>query len=326
MMRPWWLLFLSGCSGSPPMMMLPPDMALPADVCVSDQAPVKLGQHFGIRATLNVNVKVPAECTGDSCILDKDAQASLLMLAEIAQSGSNAKIVVRPCHIQIPPLALKGQPMATQLTAADALVQTVKPVSAEATLAGTATCAAFSSTPIAILIGTRLVSPVSDALPKFTKGATPEVALCGSVASTSCDSASDNGCVCDQEGDAKTGATLVASGLPAFDDIDRVYVAMRTAVTLDGVVFPEGALSLHPGQRLRGTVQGLKMEQSPVGCRRTPSGGASSDCDLTVVDAVAKLNPLVTQSVNKKSTFVAMPVADGATCDTLTAEANTLFK
>ncbi|MCU1277693.1 MAG: hypothetical protein JWM53_1239, partial [bacterium] len=67
------------------------------------------------------------------------------------------------------------------------------------------------------------------------------------------------------------------------------------------------------------------LDQNVVGCHRTAAPGVR-DCDVnTEVGVVAGFNPAVTQSVNSSSTFVAVPVAAGTTCDQIKAMEATLF-
>jgi hypothetical protein len=282
-----------------------------------------------VRGKLNVNVKVPGDCTGDGCILDQDALSSLLLLADVAQQGSNVTVTAHACSIQIPPVALHGQPMPTQLSASDMLVQSVAPVTAQATLDGPNVCARMTSAPIPIVLGAQLANVTGDMLPTFSLANMPPVKLCNGSPATACNgpAAANRPCVCDQDGDSKPGATVAASGVPALDDVDQMYLALRTVIALDGQVFPSSAGQATPGQRLKGKVANLTLEQSPLGCHHAGQGGAApSDCTPSEVDSVARLNPRVTQSVNTDSTFVAIPVPDGETCDKLIADAPTLFR
>ncbi len=331
MKRLFLAMALAGCGGGDgggaADMATAHDMAPVVETCMPDNMAVALAAHYGVRGTLNVNVKVPSDCMADSCIFDKDTTASILILADVTQSGQSSTVTAHPCQITIPKVALKGQPMPTQLTASDALVQSVKPVTSMATLSGSSTCAGFTSMPIAILLGTRLMSPATDPLPAFDGAKNPNFPACGGVANVSCDAASDFACICDQEKDMKPGATVGASGLPALDDVDQVYLGLRTVVSLDGMVYPQSAGQATAGQRLKGRITGLKLEQSPVGCHHTPTGGgAPYDCMPQEVSSLAGLNPLITQSVNGDSTFVGMPVPDNYTCADLIANAGTVFK
>jgi hypothetical protein len=180
----------------------------------------------------------------------------------------------------------------------------------------------MKSDALAIVLGARLSLPASDPLPTFSLSATPPVALCGHAAATLCDANVENGCICDQEGDGKAGATVGASGVPVLDDVDRVYLALRTVIALTGRVFPASATQSTPGQRLKGTVDGLTLEQSPVGCHHM----TGIDCTDQETNSVAQLNPKVTQSKTNPSTFVAMPVPADETCAQLAIQAASLFR
>ena len=291
-------------------------------MCSADGKSVSLNGRYAVRANLLVNVKVTAGCSGSSCIVDNDANSELLLVADLTQSGTSATASVQPCKIVIPPVALKNQPMPVQLTVPDVLVASVLPVSSTATLGGTSTCASFDAQPITISLGASLTSAASDPLPTFTQGASPPVVLCAGMATTACASTANpvgptqKGCVCDQEGDAKLGATVAAKNAPGFEDIDQLYVDLRTSVTLSGQVFP--------GNEIRGKVNGLKLDQNVLGCHRSNAPGVR-DCMDAETATVAGFNPAVTQSVNGDSTFVAVPVAAGTTCDQIKAMEGTLF-
>lgn len=290
-------------------------------VCMPDGKTAAINGRYAVRANLLVNVKVVAGCTGSACIVDNDANSELLLVADMVQSGSSVMTTVSPCKIVIPPVALKNQPMPVQLTVPDALVASVLPVSSTATLGGAQTCASFDAQPITIALGASLANTATDALPAFSIVASPPVVECGGSVTTACASTANpvgptqKGCVCDQEGDAKIGATLAAKNAPGFEDIDFIDVDLRTSVTLSGQVYP--------GQELRGKVNGLKLDQNVLGCHRgTPT---NRDCLDSETNTVAGFNPAVTQSVNGSSTFVAVPVAAGTTCDQIKAMEATLF-
>jgi hypothetical protein len=292
------------------------------ETCMPDGQAATLNGRYAVRADLVVNVKVVAGCTGAACIVDNDANAELLLIADMTQSGSSVMATVQPCKIVVPQVALKNQPMPVQLTVPDALVASILPVSSTATLGGSTTCATFDAQPITLPVGASLASPATDMLPNFTSTASPPVTLCGGTATTACASTAnpvgptEHGCVCDQEGDTKLGATVNAKNAPGFEDIDKLYVDLRTSVTLSGQVFP--------GQKIKGTVNGLKLDQNVLGCHRSNAPGAR-DCNDSETNTVAGFNPAVTQSVNMKSTFAAVPVAAGTSCDAIKAMEGTLF-
>jgi hypothetical protein len=308
------------------------DMGMAVEQCNADGKAVSLNGRFAVRANLLVNVKVVAGCTGSACIVDNDADSELLLLADITQSGTMATATVHPCKIIIPPVALKNQPMPVQITVPSVLVDSVLPVSSMAVLGGGSTCASFDAQPITLSLGANLAVPASDALPNFVNGAQPPVATCGGMATTACASTANptgptqTGCACDQEGDAKIGATVTAKNAPGFDDIDKLYVDLRTSVTLTGQVFPEAAGQAHPGQRIKGTVQGLKLDQNVLGCHRAiVAPGSPRDCTDSETFTVAGFNPRVSQSANGDSTFVAVPVGAADTCETIKAQEAALF-
>ena len=315
-------LLAAGCGSSGGKSDMGGDGGSGMPTCMPDGKAVALDGRYAVRADLLVNVKVTAGCSGSSCIVDSDANAELLFLADLAQSGTSATATVQPCKIVIPPVALKNQPMPVQLTVPDALVASVLPVSSTATLGGSSTCASFDAQPITISLGASLANAASDMLPTFTQSASPPVVLCGGMATTACASTANptgptqKGCVCDQEGDAKLGATVAAKNAPGFEDIDQLYVDLRTSVTLSGQVFP--------ANQIRGKVNGLKLDQNVLGCHRSNAPGAR-DCMDSETGTVAGFNPAVTQSVNGDSTFVAVPVAAGTTCDQVKAMEGTLF-
>lgn len=299
------------------------DGGMGTPVCMPDGKTVALTGRFAVRGDLLVNVKVVAGCSGAACIVDNDANAELLLVADLTQTGTSVAATVTPCKIVIPPVALKNQPMPVELTASDALVASVLPVMSTAVLGGTSTCASFDAQPITIALGASLANTGSDPLPTFSSMASPPVVLCGGAAATACASTAnpvgptDHACVCDQEGDTKLGATVAAKNAPGFEDIDALYIDLRTSVTLSGQVYPGGSI--------RGTVEGLRLDQNVLGCHRSNAPGVR-DCMDAETNTVAGFNPSVTQSVNGKSTFEAVAVAAGTTCDQVKAMEGTLFQ
>lgn len=289
--------------------------------CTPDGKTVALTGKYGIQATLLVNVKVTPGCTGSSCIVNSDANAELLLLADVTQSGTSINVSAVPCKIVIPPVALKGGNKPVMLSTPKPLIDSVKAITSSGDLSGPQTCATFDAKPIAIALGANLSMPNTDPLPTFSG---PTTKLCGGMASTACltnttPAPSDTGCVCDQDADGKLGATLDAMNAPGFDDIDKIYVDLRTSVTLKGQVFP--------GNQLRGKVANLALDQNVLGCHRNLTGGAQPrDCDDTETMTVAGFNPAVTQSANGDSTFVAVPLQTSDTCASLIANEATLFQ
>lgn len=296
------------------------DMAGGTEVCKTDGKDIALSGKYAVRAQLAVNVKVEPTCSGAACLVDADSEAELLFLADVTQNGTSATLVATPCGITIPKIALKGQNMPVELTVSDALIQSVKPVTATATMSGTKTCSTFTLQPINLLFGASLANRTTDALPGYTAGGSPPVKLCGGVASTKCDPApSETGCVCDQEGDGDPGATLGAKNLPATG-VDKVFVNLRASVTLGGQIFPDKMRIGVTGQAINGEVSALTLEQKILGCKQ-----GTVACDAITTGAVGALNPGIKQSVNDKSTFAAVAVADSYTCADVKAQEAGLF-
>lgn len=299
------------------------DMATGTKVCTTDGQDIALATKYAVRASLNVNVKVEPNCSGAACLVNADSEAELLFLADVTQTGATgATLTATPCDITIPKIALKGQNMPVELTVSEALINSVKPVTASGTLSGPKTCATFSAEPINLLFGASLANKVSDPLPGYTAGGTPPVKLCGGSAATKCDPApTETGCVCDQEGDGDPGATLGAKNLPATG-VDKVFVNLRAAVTLGGQVYPtKTATGGVAGQAIAGEVSALTLEQKILGCK-----SGSAPCDNITTGAVGALNPGIVQSANDKSTFSAVAVGASFTCAQVKAQKATLFQ
>jgi hypothetical protein len=296
------------------------------EVCMRDNQTAMLAARYGVQANLVVNVKVVPGCSGQSCVVDADANAKLLLLAEVTQSGTSASVTATPCRIQVPPVALKGQPMPVRLTVPDPLIKSVKPVSASSALSSTMTCATFNSDPITLTLGANLANPTVDPLPPFVKMNGTKV--CGGDVTTRClttttPAPTETGCVCDQEADGKLGASVDAMNAPGVDDIDKIYVNLRTSVSLAGQVFPAASGQTQPGPRIKGKVANLKLDQNVLGCHRK---NLNRDCDDTEVGLVSGFNPAVAQSPNEDSTFIAVPLSASDTCETLIANEGTLFR
>ena len=317
---PFVMVFvLGGCGGSSNNNS--DDMGTGAVVCNTDGKSIALSGKYAVRAQLAVNVKVEPTCSGAACLVNSDSEAQLLFLADVTQNGTQATLVATPCGITIPKIALKGQNMPVELTVSDALIASVKPVTAMGTMSGTKTCSTFLLQPINLLFGASLANPTSDPLPGYTPGGNPTVKLCGGLAATKCDPApTEKSCVCDQEGDGDPGATLGAKNLPATG-VDKVFVNLRAAVTLGGQIFPDKMRIGVTGQPINGEVTALTLEQKILGCKQ-----GAANCDAITTGAVGALNPGISQSVNDKSTFAAVAVAGTYTCADVKAQEAGLFQ
>ena len=85
-------------------------------------------------------------------------------------------------------------------------------------------------------------------------------------------------------------------------------------------VFPDKMRIGVTGQAINGEVSALTLEQKILGCKQ----GAAA-CDAITTGAVGALNPGIKQSVNDKSTFAAVAVADSYTCADVKAQEAGLF-
>jgi hypothetical protein len=299
----------------------PPDLSFVV-TCTPDGKPVQLATRYAIDVTLAVNVKEPPS----GAIVDVEKKSELLLLADVTQTGLSVNFTAHACRITIPPVQIGNDPP-TVLTAPDALVQGLQLAPSTSPLDGPNTCAHFDVPTITLVIGARLAMPASDPLPLFSTKNTPPVKLCGGMASTACDATQESGCVCDQDKDGKPGATVMASGIPGEHDVDKVYLALRTSLSLSATVLPPSTMQPTPGQRFKGEVLGLKLDQSVVGCHHQAAADMSDyDCPDAEVGSIAGLNPLVTQSELTASSFVALPVGNNEDCTALIADAPSLFR
>jgi hypothetical protein len=166
--------------------------------------------------------------------------------------------------------------------------------------------------PLAIVLGARLAAPATDPLPTVN-ATTGSYTACGGTlaACASAAAPASGGCVCDQDGDGKPGATLSVANAPVFSDLDKAYVALRATVTLQGQVFSS--------EEIDGTVEAT-LEQVILGCHRASQG--ASDCSLGDLGLIQAVAPVITQSdasmnACNQSLFTARRVPAGTDCATL---------
>jgi len=62
------------------------DMRRGPVACMSDGQNFQLDGKYGVRALLEVNVKLPTGCTGAACIVNQDATAKLILLTDVART------------------------------------------------------------------------------------------------------------------------------------------------------------------------------------------------------------------------------------------------
>jgi hypothetical protein len=99
--------------------------------------------------------------------------------------------------------------------------------------------------------------------------------------------------------------------VPAVD-LEQIYVALRTVVSLAGQVYSS--------DKVLGTID-ARLETSILGCQKT--GG--DPCSTSEMRAVKVLNPTVTQQEGNPSLFRAIRVADTQTCAEIIAMRDELF-
>jgi hypothetical protein len=256
-----------------------------------------------VLATLNVHVNA-------SGLVEIDTTAELLIAMDVIHTGTDVEVVAEPCAIQIPDVPIQGQDQPIRFDVPAETIASVTGVSGSATLSSAnQTCAAFASDTFTIVIGAILDPPDTALLP--TSDADGSFPYCAPTADTTCDLAIGVNCACDQEGDGKGGATLLAYNVPAVD-LDQVYVTMRTQFSLSGEVFSSDLIL--------GEID-ASIEQGVLGCRMANG----NDCNPDQVGAVKNLNPVITQQPGNPSTYRAVRVEDGESCAAILDRKDELF-
>jgi hypothetical protein len=175
-------------------------------------------------------------------------------------------------------------------------------------LSGTTTCSDFTSDRITLVVGARMDPPDQGTLPEANSmGVFAECPPAGS----SCELAIGSSCACDQEGDGKPGATLLAMNTPAVE-LDEVYVDIRTSFSLTGQVWSSDLIL--------GEID-ASLEQGVLACHKANN----SPCSNAEVSTIKNINPEITQQPGNPSTFRAVRVGDTLTCSELIAMRDELF-
>lgn len=294
------------------------------ETCTPDGQPIVMTGRYAMKVDLLLRLKVVAGCEGAACLVDADSAGSALVLVDAAQSGQAATLSATLCALGVPPLQFKAQATPVTVTVSPAVLATAMPANATASLDGTQTCAGLTTDPLTFTLGARLADKVNDPLPGYTVNALPPLVMCDGSASTACTATSATGCICDQDGDGKPGATFGTTNTPGVDDIDAIYVDQRISLSLRGQVYPRAAEATGP--RMKGTIPSVKFDQNVLGCHRaTAQAGGPRDCDKVDNVIVSSFGPAATLSTARPSTFSAVPVAAGFDCAALRAQAATLF-
>jgi|JI10StandDraft_1071094.scaffolds.fasta_scaffold00347_19 hypothetical protein len=269
--------------------------------CVPGGTFAELDGRAAVLATLNVHVNA-------SGLVEVDTSAELLIALDLDQTGTAVAVRAEACDIEIPEIPIAGQDRPIRFEVPAATIASVAGVEGAGTLtSASATCAELAVEQLTLVIGAKLdpaaLLPEADANGQFR--------FCPPSADTSCALAIGGNCACDQESDAKPGATLRAYDVPAVN-LDEVYVALRTQFALTGEVFSTDLIL--------GEVD-ASLEQGILGCHLA-TGGA---CTPAQIGAVKNLNPIITPQPGTPSTFRAVRVPAGTRCADVVAMRDTLF-
>jgi hypothetical protein len=238
-------------------------------------------------------------------IVEADAMASAIGWAEFSpEPGQTAgRMDLKMCHLEVPQVHIPGQAQPSSLDLAPAALSYVPPPGTGFSVTGYETCDGFLTDPNVIVVAARLVDVMDDPLPS-------------DLSTQTCTSATDTRCVFDQDQDGKPGVTFLAHHFPALN-VDEVYATLRSWVVMDGLVASPDLIL--------GTAR-FGMEISVVSCRIEPLGGGPvRRCTPDEADVIASITPVVTQSPDVDSTFVAVRVDPTTGCDDIIEQADRLF-
>ena len=263
------------------------------------------GARAAVLGTLNVHVNA-------SGLVEVDTTAELLIALDVEQTGTGVRVIASACDIQIPDVPIAGQDRPIQFRVPAATVASVAGVTGNGTLSSAdQVCARLETDTFTLVLGAVLDPSSLTSAPLPEADASGAYRFCPPSADTTCDLAIGANCACDQEADAKPGATLLAYNVPAVN-LDEVYVTLRTQFSLDGEVYSS--------ELINGEID-ASVQLGILGCR-IAGGGA---CSAGQVGAVKNLNPVITQQPGNPSTFRAVRVAPGTTCAQIIADRDTLF-
>lgn len=264
-----------------------------------------LDGRAAVLGTLNVHVNA-------SGLVEVDTTAELLIALELDQDGTAITVTAEACAIEIPEIPIAGQDRPIRFEVPAATIASVAGVTGTGTLSSPdATCATLATERLTLVLGAILdpSTQATAALPEADSAG--QYRFCPPSADTACDLAIGVNCACDQEGDGKPGATMLAYDVPAVN-LDEVYVTLRTQFALTGEVFSSDLII--------GEID-ASIQQGILGCHLA-TGGA---CTASQVGAVKNLNPVITQQPGTPSTFRGVRVPAGTSCADLVAMRDTLF-
>jgi hypothetical protein len=297
------IAILTGC-GTPKH--IPIDAPDFGEQCKPDPATfASLTGRAAVQGTLNVHVDA-----GELVIVD--TTSDLLIAMDLVQTGTTLAVTAEVCAINIPDIPLSGQDMPIQFKVPPATIASVGSVTGTGMLdTPDQTCTNVVTSPITLVIGAHLdpANLATAPLPSADKNGV--FTACMPSATTPCSTATGTGCACDQEGDGRPGATLIAHNVPAIS-LDQVYVTLRTTFSLNGQVW---SADLVKGEIDAALDQGILACQLADGTACTPGD----------VQTVHTLNPAVTPQPGNPSTFVSVRIPQTMTCADIVMNEATLF-
>ena len=266
--------------------------------------PFALNPEDGVRDRFAVKV-VQYLHMSSAGLVETDTLASAIGWAEfVHEPGAlSGRMDLKLCHLEVPKIQIPGQPQASSLELAPGALDYVPPPGAAYAVSGSSTCDSFVTDPNVVLVAARLVNDLSDPLPT-------------DVVTQTCANEMDTECLFDQDRDGKPAVTFIARNFPAIN-VDEVYATLRSWVAMDGLVATPDLIL--------GTAY-FGLEISAVGCRIEPLGGGEErECNAEEADVIASITPVVSQTPDVDSTFVAVRVDRTTNCDDVIEHADRLF-
>ncbi len=250
---------------------------------------------FGVKVVEYVHVNAAG-------IVSTDTISILLFLAEIDHDPdrNDALVSVQLCQIQIPKVDIPGQPEPTSFEVLPEMMPNLPVRIVRAELSGNTTCETFVTEKAITIIGACLENELEDDLPGLE---TCPGDFDTSQKNTYCDTRS--ACSYDVDLDEFPAATLEAQNLPGLD-VDLVFANMRSWVSMNGMVATSDLIL---------GIAEFDLVVNPIGCLITPlGGGAPRLCNKEELKVVTRVNPDITQTPGQDSTFMAVRLDSGATC------------
>ena len=251
---------------------------------------------FGIKAVPYVNLDLAG-------VVRLDTVATVLVLFRGEEDELGLDLDVKVCHVEFPRVEIPGQPDPTYLDLVPEAYDALDPVPVGGWLSGSQTCDSIGTGTAVLVFGARLPDEGLGPLPT-------------DPATQTCAGDTDLGCLYDLDGDGYVGATMITEHYPVLD-IRRLEVAMRTAVSLEGLMVSQ--------QRMVGSIQ-MQLDIQILGCHVwDPADSAERRCNREETRVVQAMRPTVSQLNHPESPFVAVRVPSDLTCQELREHAQDYF-